>query len=148
MAIDLTGPRAAAEAVLFGTNADQCRVLRRPVDAVTFDAGMYDTPAPLVVYSGDCSVKAQMTTVASRLDQGAVSATQQRWSITLPIVASAADAPRPGDVIEVTESRDDALDGARYVVRDVGGGTNSVLRRVLVDRWVQGGGDDWAAPNP
>lgn len=148
MALNLTPARTAVENVLFGADADQCRVMRRPVDPTTFEAGEYLTPAPSVVYEGDCSIRAQMTTMAARSEQGAVAATQQRWSVAMPLLATAADPIRPGDVVVMTAARDDTLDGERFVVRDVSGGTNSVLRRVLVERWMLGGGDDWAAPTP
>lgn len=147
MAIDLTGPRAAAEAVLFGDGSDECEVIRRPADPTTFNAGDYDVPMPVQVYAGPCSVRANLTSQANRGQEGAVAGTLQRWQISIPIVGSAANPPLPGDVVVMTVARDDAIDGARYVVRDVGGGTNSVLRRVLCERWVAGAGDDWAAPN-
>jgi hypothetical protein len=147
MAIDLTGARAAVEVALFGVGADQCRVIRRPRDPTTFQTGEYDVPAPGIVYEGDCSIRAQITALGGRGEQGAVPATQQRWTISMPLVATAADPPRPGDVVIMTTARDAALSGGRFVVRDVSGGTNTVLRRVSCDRWVLGGGDDWARPN-
>lgn len=148
MALDLTAARSAAESALFGDDADQCRVIRRPIDATTFRSGEYDVPAPGIVYEGDCSIRAQMTTLAARGEQGAVPATQQRWLISMPLLATAGDPPRSGDVVIMTTARDEAVAGGRFVVRDVSGGTNTVLRRVACDRWVLGGGDDWARPNP
>lgn len=148
MALDLTGPRTAAESVLFGTGADQCEIIRRSIDPTTFNAGAYDVPAPSLVYTGPCSAKATGTSFASqRAQQGAVDATQERWQVTLPMLTSAANPPRAGDVIVMTTARDEAIDAARFVIRDVTGGTNSVLRRCVCDRWRLGGGDDWAAPN-
>lgn len=148
MALDLTGPRLAAESVLFGDGADECDIIRRPPDATRFQDGEYTVPAPILVYSGVCSAKSQTSTLAQRSTQGAVDAVEQRWQVSLPMLATAANPPSAGDVLIMRIARDGALDGARLVIRDTSGGSNSVLRRCSCDRWVPGGGHDWASPSP
>jgi hypothetical protein len=150
VAIDLTRVRPTVERILFGADGDQCTIHRRPPDPTTFDttSGEYELPAPRLVYEGVCSLKSGITATAGRAEQGAVDATQQRWSLKLPVAASAIDGPRVGDVVTMTVSRDARWTETRFVVRDVGGGTNSVLRNLALDRWEQGSGQDWLGPNP
>lgn len=149
MAIDLTLPRAAVERIMFGDDADRCTIHREPPDRTTFDpdTGDYEPPAPRLVYSGVCSLRSAMTSSAGSAEQGAVSAIQQRWTLKLPIVSGIAG-PRKGDVVTMTTSRDPQWQDARFVVRDVGGGTNAVLRSLALDRWEPGRGADWMVPNP
>lgn len=148
MALELTGPRAAVETVLFGQGADECMILRKPPDPTTFDAGTYDIPAPIVIYEGVCSLKASQSNLSGRAEQGAVTATLQRWTVKLPLLATVDVPPRPGDIVIMTVSRDSVWLGERFVIRDVGGGTNSVLRSCAMDRWAPGSGEDWARSSP
>lgn len=147
MAIDLTGPQAIAESVLFG-GVDSCSIVRESVAQTSFDVvtGAYTIPAGSAVYAGKCSLRDQSTSsLGGQLQQGAVPATLQRWICKIPL---ASPEVKVGDVITITAARDVTLVGQRFVVRDIGGGTFRLVKTLAVERWEPGNMQDWAKPGP
>lgn len=144
--IDLTLPQKIAEETLFG-GVDAGTVHREPQPAsTTFDTvtGNYVKPAATLVYSGKLTVSDQTTSnQGGQQQQGAIPATWQRWTVKLPLGSPLIEV---GDVVTVTAARDVTLIGNRYVVRDAGGGTFKVIRRLSCERWQPGATQDWMKP--
>lgn len=145
MAVDLTIPQQIAEGVLFG-GIDAGTIHREPIPSTTFEpeTGNYVKPAPILVYDGKISVSDQTSNnTGGQQQQGAVPATWQRWLVKLPL-----DSPEiaVGDVVTVTAARDVTLIGRRFVVRDAGGGTFKITRKLACERWAPGSTEDWMKP--
>ena len=143
MAVDLTGPQAVAESVLFG-GVDACLIQREPNPSTTFDTatGAYTKPTPVDVYTGACSFRDQVATASGDSVDGAAQAVTQRWTVKLPLAAAI---PQAGDIVTITAARDLQHVGRRLIVRDVGGGTFRVARSLVCERWEPGPAEDWLA---
>jgi len=144
--IDLTRPQEIAEEVLFG-GIDSGTIHREPQPVSTsFDTvtGNYVRPAPTLVYEGKLTVSDQTSNnMSGGQQQGAVPATHQRWTVKIPLGSPEIEV---GDVVTVTVARDATMVGRRFVVRDFGGGTFKILRRLSCERWQPGSTQDWMKP--
>ena len=146
MSVDLTQPQGIAEEVLFG-GIDAGTIHRKPQPVSTsFDTttGNYVKPAPTLIYSGKLTVSDQTSNnQGGQQLYGAVEATRQRWLVKIPLGSPPIEG---GDVVTVTAARDSELVGHRFVVRDIGGGTFKVVRRLSCERWEPGSTQDWMMP--
>lgn len=146
MALDLTGPQSIVESILFEGNPDAGTIHREPFPSTTFDpvTGGYLHPPAVLVYDGPIVLGDQTSgNQGGQQTQGAVSATRQRWQLKIPFGSPEIHV---GDVVTMTASRDADLVGRRFVVRDIGGGSFKVLRRLSCERWEPGGTEDWLKP--